>query len=115
MPLDWDFNVKVVRMLTVSLFWLLLGFFLPFMATAEDSAQEKPKAGSNAVEQSPIEAAGGLQNFIRIRKACEEDSKRLCSDLKAGGGRLLQCLRGHESNLSTTCSQTLGPHPANGK
>jgi hypothetical protein len=38
-----------------------------------------------------------------MRKACAEDVKKLCSDVKAGEGRILQCLKQHTQDLSQGC------------
>ncbi len=40
------------------------------------------------------------QNF-----ACAEEIEQYCKDVKPGGGRLLACLKEHESDLSPTCRE----------
>jgi len=76
----------------VSTVWICTTLWLPGSAvSAADSATETPK------ERSPEEAAGGKQNLQRIQKACEEDVKKLCPEIRPGGGRILQCLHGQES------------------
>ena len=37
------------------------------------------------------------------REACQDDVLRLCSGVKPGGGRIIQCLKEHESELSPEC------------
>ena len=87
---------------------------VPDDAYAADPPQGQPKSSPGQAEQSPEEAAGGAHNLQLMRKACDEDVKKLCPDIRPGGGRILQCLRGKESNLSPSCRQALGPrssHP----
>lgn len=44
-----------------------------------------------------------------IHEACWDDVGRLCSDVRRGGGRILQCLKDHESELSDPCKAALAP------
>jgi hypothetical protein len=37
------------------------------------------------------------------REACGDDVRRLCRDVAPGGGRLVQCLRKHQADLSPAC------------
>ncbi|WHZ14002.1 MAG: hypothetical protein OJF52_000837 [Nitrospira sp.] len=39
-----------------------------------------------------------------MRKACAEDVKKLCPDVKAGKGRIAQCLKQHAQELSQGCA-----------
>jgi hypothetical protein len=80
---------------------------------AAEPANAPPKDSSSQPEQTPEEAAGGKQNLQRMRKACDEDVKKLCPDIRPGGGRVLQCLRGQQSNLTPACRQVLGPRSSN--
>jgi cysteine rich repeat protein len=80
---------------------------------AADPATVPPKDSSSQVEQTPEEAAGGKQNLQRMRKACDEDVKKLCPDIRPGGGRILQCLHGQQSNLTPACRQVLAPRSSN--
>ena len=36
-------------------------------------------------------------------KACKDDSMKFCKDVKPGDGRITDCLKSHESELSTGC------------
>ena len=48
----------------------------------------------------------------RIRglyEACWDDVSRLCVDVQRGHGRVLQCLRDHESELSEPCKAVVAP------
>jgi len=44
-----------------------------------------------------------------IHEACWDDVSRLCGDVRRGGGRILQCLKDHESELSDPCKAALTP------
>ncbi len=37
------------------------------------------------------------------QKICADEIEKFCRDVKPGGGRLLQCLREHDSQLSEAC------------
>lgn len=96
---------------SLSIFGLVLvaALGLPTAATAADS--DKSEGGK--AEQTPEEAVGGRLNLMRIKKACDEDVKRLCPDIRPGGGRLLQCLRGKPDNLSPACREVMASRSAN--
>lgn len=87
--------------------------FAPDHTISADSPTGPPKDISSQPERSPEEAAGGKHNLQVIRKACDEDVKKLCPDIRPGGGRILQCLRGQESNLTPACRQVLGSRSSN--
>jgi hypothetical protein len=50
------------------------------------------------------------------KEACKPDVDKFCSGVAAGGGRIMDCLRQHESELSDACKaaqpQRHGPPPA---
>jgi hypothetical protein len=39
----------------------------------------------------------------RGREACKGDVERFCKDVKPGGGRIMECLKQHEAELSPQC------------
>jgi hypothetical protein len=43
----------------------------------------------------------------RIRAACSADVKKLCAGVQPGGGRILQCMRSHQTEISTDCQTAL--------
>jgi Skp family chaperone for outer membrane proteins len=45
-----------------------------------------------------------IQNF---KEACKDDAKKLCKDERPGGGRILQCLKQHEGELSPACKEVM--------
>jgi hypothetical protein len=42
-----------------------------------------------------------------MKEACEGDAKKLCKDTKPGDGRIMQCLKQHESELSAGCKEKM--------
>jgi hypothetical protein len=51
-----------------------------------------------------------VQGKVRgIHEACWDDVSRLCGGVRRGGGRILQCLKDHESELSDPCKAALAP------
>lgn len=42
-----------------------------------------------------------------MKEACEEDARKLCKDTRPGGGRIMQCLKQHEGELSPACKEKM--------
>jgi hypothetical protein len=40
-------------------------------------------------------------------QACHDDALKFCTDVKPGGGRLVQCLKEHPNELSVECKERL--------
>lgn len=49
-------------------------------------------------------ALGALAN---VKRACEADTRRLCSGVQMGGGNLVNCLTQAKGTVSATCNSTL--------
>jgi hypothetical protein len=47
--------------------------------------------------------AKAKEEIKEAKEACEGDAKKLCEGIKPGGGRIIQCLKQHESELSPSC------------
>ncbi len=45
--------------------------------------------------------------FERLAKKCESDTEKYCKDVPPGDGRILPCLKGHESDLDKVCAREL--------
>jgi hypothetical protein len=41
--------------------------------------------------------------------ACQSDMRQFCPGVNSGAGRIAQCLKQHESELSSTCKAELAP------
>jgi hypothetical protein len=87
------------------------GFWEPYAASAQPKSETGDSSGRE--EQSAQSAAGGKMSLMHIRKFCEDDVKKLCPDIRPGGGRIVQCLHGHESSLTPGCRQVLAPRSSN--
>ncbi len=42
-----------------------------------------------------------------FKEACKDDAHKLCNGVQQGGGRILQCLSQHESELSPACKEQM--------
>lgn len=47
------------------------------------------------------------QMMQTVQKACGADIRKLCPDVQPGGGRILQCMKAKESELSGGCKTAL--------
>lgn len=43
-----------------------------------------------------------------MHEACSDDALRLCGNVKPGGGRMRDCLKEHENELSPQCKEKFG-------
>ena len=50
-----------------------------------------------------------------VRAACEDDVLRFCNDIKFGGGRIINCLKQHEQELTPDCKAKMQQKKATGK
>lgn len=48
----------------------------------------------------------------QIRQQCRQDIQTVCANVQRGQGRIWQCLKQNEANLSAGCRQALTPPPA---
>ena len=71
------------------------------------SEQDQPDAPPES-SSSPRKGAGGrgVGNHP-MGKACAEDVKALCSGVKPGEGRIIQCLKEHRQEVSPSCSEMM--------
>jgi hypothetical protein len=42
-----------------------------------------------------------------VRSACEADVAKLCAGVQPGGGRIMQCLAQHKTEVSDNCKQAI--------
>jgi hypothetical protein len=66
------------------------------------------KAHEKELAASCCGKIGELQGIItECEQACSGDVARFCKEVQPGGGRILNCLRGHDKELSPSCSAKL--------
>jgi hypothetical protein len=44
-----------------------------------------------------------MSKLVRTAQACEKDINKSCNAVKAGDGRLMQCVRDNQDKLSSAC------------
>ena len=49
------------------------------------------------------------KRFKETAQACHDDALKFCKDVRPGEGRILQCLKGHQNELSPECKEKLAP------
>jgi len=90
-------------------------------ACAEDVAKFckdiQPGGGrlAKCLREHERELSAGCKQQIReeqIRwretgRACREDAQKFCKDVKPGGGRIIQCLKEHQNEISAECRERL--------
>lgn len=84
------------------------GLLEPVLSATEPSTpvdQGPPTAAPDSSSESGKGREG--KGNHPMRKACAEDVKRLCSDVKAGEGRILQCLKLHSQDLTQGCADMM--------
>ncbi|MGQ0446483.1 MAG: cysteine rich repeat-containing protein [Beijerinckiaceae bacterium] len=52
-------------------------------------------------------APAKAQEMEDLKTYCMSDTERLCKGIEPGGGRLIQCLKSHEKEMSVGCAQAL--------
>lgn len=54
-----------------------------------------------------IALCAGPSRATAQNRSCADDVKKLCADVKGGGGRILKCLKVHQAELSAECKTQL--------
>jgi cysteine rich repeat protein len=79
--------------------------------TPESPASQTPAPPSPSTAPTQEEHGGGKRGGMhKMREACEADIKQFCSNVKPGGGRIVQCLEQHQKEVSQGCNQLLEKH-----
>jgi hypothetical protein len=74
---------------------------------AVDRRPGAPNGDNGAEASSSSSNAVGRADRQTIRRLCEADLRIHCAGIRPGGGRLLQCARAHEAQLSADCRAAL--------
>ena len=54
------------------------------------------------------EDIGEMKEKMQVfAQACKDDANKLCKGTKPGEGRIMQCLKQHEGELSATCKEKM--------
>ena len=104
-------------------------FCLSLTAISTAEARERPCADDAAKLCKDVQAGGGRvatclrehqnelspackENMAKAKEkakgakeACDDDVQKLCKDVKPGEGRIVQCLKQHEGELSQACKE----------
>lgn len=67
--------------------------------------KEHQESVSSACKDYLIDIRDKLQD---AQQACQGDVKKLCSGVKPGEGRIVNCLKQHQAELSPICREKLG-------
>lgn len=62
---------------------------------------------SHEAELSPAcksELKAAAERVEQVRQECEADAKKFCKGIKPGQGRILSCLKSHQSELAPACA-----------
>ena len=106
--LSRDLRPPIVAVLLSGFLMGVAGLVGPALSAPDPAAvpdQERPPV----TEGSPSGSDNGRDGKGNhpMRKACAGDVKKFCSDVKAGEGRILQCLKQHGQDISQGCSDIL--------
>jgi hypothetical protein len=66
---------------------------------------------SNRCEYALYDASAQLQQAVAaltyLANECRDDLKAFCSEVKPGGGRLIQCIQSNKDKISSRCTQAI--------
>jgi hypothetical protein len=66
---------------------------------------------SNRCEYALYDASAELQRRVNslayVASECDDDMEKHCADVQPGEGKLMQCLKKHESELSDRCERAM--------
>jgi hypothetical protein len=124
-------NGTVFSGIQMNWFAVLAGVFCLSIATGVSAAQNarpcaddaaklcKGVQGKQQVAQCLKEHSNDLspackENIAKMKEkvedfkqACKDDAEKLCKGTKPGGGKIVQCLKQHEDQLSAACKEAM--------
>ncbi|KAK9816541.1 hypothetical protein WJX72_001742 [[Myrmecia] bisecta] len=77
------------------------------LACLRELKQKLSQACQDEVFQAQLEAVKDYRADAELADACEPDAEQLCADVKAGEGRVQDCLRDKRPQLSWECQEAL--------
>ena len=78
-----------------------------FPATDPSSSTNQDRPSATPDSAGSPGKTGAAKGSHSMRTACANDVKKLCSDVKAGEGRIAHCLKEHTQDLSQDCTDAM--------
>ena len=106
--LSMDLRQSVLVMLLCGFLIGVSGMNEPILSATDPVSS--PDLGQPSVTPDSSSGSGKVRagkGNHPLRKACGEDVKKLCFDVKAGEGRIAQCLKQHTQDLSQGCAEAM--------
>ncbi|MEK2687626.1 cysteine rich repeat-containing protein [Bdellovibrio sp. GT3] len=79
----------------------------PGVAPGKDMHKCMRKNKSKVSKECKAKMEDMKKSFKNIHEACHEDVEKFCSDVKPGKGAVIQCMKGHEDQVSQACKDQL--------
>jgi hypothetical protein len=83
---------------------LRVAAFALALASAAPALAQDPMSHVSDVGGAPAGGHGGHRGAM---KACQADRQTYCAGVEKGGGRIMQCMKQHASQLSAGCKSAL--------
>ena len=100
---------KAVSVLVLSGIGMMLsGAWQPAWSAPDAPAPTDQQSSAGPADPPGAPEKGGAgKGHHTMRKACAEDAKKFCPGVKAGEGRIDQCLKQHAQELSQGCVEMM--------
>src|SRR5262249_23200380 len=66
-----------------------------------------PRSVVVALMAAVVACTGLPPSALAQSRTCADDVQQFCPGIQRGGGRIMQCLKAHETELSATCKDRL--------
>lgn len=90
---------------------VIAGSAFGFAAAQNDMGGQPPAGSSDSGQSQGGQYQGGHGGHGghggMLRQACMADVQKLCADVQMGGGRIFQCLREHQDQVSEGCKAAI--------
>ncbi|MCD2174146.1 cysteine rich repeat-containing protein [Rhizobium sp. C4] len=54
----------------------------------------------------------GYFELMKVKSACSADIAKFCNEVQPGKGRIMMCLKAHQTEVSKTCINAAAPYAA---